>query len=115
MDFRSGMRVWGRARFAKRNVKWNTCNIFGPQYRAGLIDLNRVFACSFTGVAWSKFSPIIEVYSNSSFSREHYKDFEYLASDLAWTIMRVEPTYRRNPFYFEAEVWENALPVARTR
>jgi hypothetical protein len=102
--------------FAKRNAMWNTCNILGNQYRAGLIDMDTIFACSFTGVAlmWAKFKPIIDVYRGSSFSREHYKDFEYLASELAKMIMKVEPTYKGNPFYFGPEVWEKAFPTAST-
>jgi hypothetical protein len=102
--------------FAKRNAMWNTCNILGNQYKVGLIGLDTIFACSFTGIVlmWAKFKPIIDVYRGSSFSKEHYKDFEYLASELAKMIMKADPTYNGNPFYFGPEVWEKAFPTAST-
>ena len=104
--------------YAIRNNLWNTFDITGFQYRSGLIDLNTLWAICNTAPCqcWAKFKPIIEEYRRSGrFSKEHYRDFEFLACEIAKVVSKVDPKYRGNPIYYNLECWDRAYSSGKTQ
>jgi hypothetical protein len=53
-----------RENFAKRAAFWNTCDMLGYQYRAGILDIQTIYNVGGIWIrnAWRKFKPIIEEY-----------------------------------------------------
>jgi hypothetical protein len=92
---------------AIRNNLWNTFDIIGFQYRSGLVDLDTLWAICNTAPAqcWAKFKPVIEEYRRSGkFSKNHYRDLEYLGCEIAKVVMRDDPSYRGNQTYYSSDL-----------
>jgi len=71
--------------YVNRATFWNTCEVLGYQYRSGLIDLESLDAiCGvYVTSGWMKFKPLIEEYRrNGDYSKDRYRNWEYLAGEL---------------------------------
>ena len=65
---------------------------------------------------WVKFKPIIDEYRGSGrFSKEHYRDFEFLASEIAKVVGKTDPLYRDDSTYFRPEAWVDAFLKPKTQ
>jgi hypothetical protein len=98
--------------YAMRNNIWNTLDIIGHQYRSGLIDLDTIWSiCSSASAqCWAKFKPIIEDYKRTGkFSKNHYKDWEFLAGIMARRVNSADSSYRGSSLYMKPDDWENAF------
>ncbi len=103
--------------FAIRNNIWNMFDTIGYQYRSGLIDFDTLWSiCNAAPPqCWAKFKPVIDEFRGSGrFSKDHYRDFEYLAVEMAKRIAKADPSYRGNPAYFKPSAWENAFPTSKS-
>lgn len=70
--------------FVRRAAFWNSCDLVGYQYEAGLIDIGTVYNTYGTWIirGWLKFKPIIEEYRKTDWSRDQYEHWERLADVL---------------------------------
>jgi hypothetical protein len=70
--------------YAKRISIWNICENCGRLYREGLLDIETLYGGSafFIQLMWVKFKPVIEMYRKSDFTKDHYRNFEYVAEKL---------------------------------
>jgi hypothetical protein len=72
--------------YVNRASFWNTCEVLGFQFKAGLIDLESLDAiCGiYVTSAWTKFKPLIEEYrSNGDYPPDRYRYWEDLAGKLS--------------------------------
>jgi len=70
--------------FSKRYSMWNLCENLGRLYRQGLIDLETILGTSggMIQYMWVKFKPVIEMYRETDYGPNSFRDFEYLAGEL---------------------------------
>lgn len=70
--------------YAKRMAFWQTCDLIGYQYRAGILDIQTIYNVGGIWIwnAWRKFKPIIEEYRKWEWPSDTYENFEYLANIL---------------------------------
>lgn len=96
--------VVNQENFIARNTYWITCEVLGFQYKRGLIDIETVYEMCGEYIidVWVKFKPIIDEYKRlGQYGKDSFKNFEYLAYELAKIKQQRDPTYPIIQIFFQ--------------
>jgi hypothetical protein len=68
--------------YAKRAAFWNTCEVIGYQYRAGILDIKTIYNVGgfWIWIVWRKFKSVIEENRKWEYTNDRYENFEFLAN-----------------------------------
>ena len=92
--------------YAKRNTVFNTMDVLGYQYRKGMIDSGTLWSICNDAIplTWAKFKPLFDDGRKRGwYTTTAYKDFEYLAYEMAKIIRKTDPNFMGKSALFKSE------------
>jgi len=97
--------------FTYRMRLWGIYEAIGTLYRSGLLDMKSLFCVTSISIVavWVKFKPIIEEYRRVSIGREGYRNWEYVANEVAKYIEKGDPLWRSYAEFFSQEEYDRAF------
>ena len=100
--------------FAYRMRLWGIYEAIGTLYRSGLLDMKSLFCVTSISIValWVKFKPIIEEYRKITIGKEGYRNWEYVAHEVAKYIEMNDPLWRSNaPEFFSPEEYDRTFKL----
>jgi hypothetical protein len=98
--------------FAYRMRLFGIYEAIGTLYRSGLLDMKSLFCVTSNSIVavWVKFKPIIEEYRKIAYGKEGFRNWEYVAYEVARYIEKNDPLWRSNaPEFFSAEEYDRTF------
>ncbi|MCX6654163.1 MAG: hypothetical protein NTY03_03470 [Candidatus Bathyarchaeota archaeon] len=100
--------------FSKRMKLWGMYEVIGTLYKSGLLNMQSLFCVTSFSIVniWIKFKPIIEEYRKISYGRDGYKNWEYVAHEVARFIDKTDPLWRSNAAeFFSPEEYDRTFKL----
>jgi hypothetical protein len=98
--------------FTYRMKLWGIYEVIGTLYRSGLLDMQSLFCVTSISIVamWVKFKPIIEEYRKVAYGKEGFRNWEYVAHEVAKYIEKNDPLWRSNaPEFFSPEEYDRTF------
>jgi len=100
--------------FSKRMKLWGMYEVIGTLYKSGLLNMQSLFCVTSFSIVnvWVRFKPIIEEYRKVSYGRDGYKNWEYVAHEVAKYIEKTDPLWRSNAAeFFSPEEYDRVFKL----
>ena len=99
--------------FSKRMKLWGMYEVIGTLYKSGLLNMQSLFCVTSISIVniWVKFKPIIEEYRKSDYGKEGYRNWEYVAHEVAKHIEKNDPLWRSNAAEFSPEEYDRTFKL----